>query len=139
MVRALAVLARGPGFQPQSLSAFHFPLLVLSVHSEMSMDLNQKTLVSQECCIGFVDCRRTNLQTIYHPICTTGYWKKLGVAWAAMAEDCNLFTTLKVTINFCVIHLPLIGKFLPLKYFHSCTGAKTIKYVKGYVIYIFYS
>ena len=29
------------------------------------MDLNQKTLVSQEYCTGVVDCRCTNLQTIW--------------------------------------------------------------------------
>ena len=28
------------------------------------MDLNQKTLVSYKYCTGFVDCRRTNLQTV---------------------------------------------------------------------------
>ena len=28
------------------------------------MDLNQKTLVSQEYCTGFVDCRHTESQTI---------------------------------------------------------------------------
>ena len=42
------------------------------------MDLNQKKLVSQEYCTGFVDCRCTNSQTSYRTMCTTGYWKKLG-------------------------------------------------------------
>ena len=44
------------------------------------MDLNQKTLVSQEDCTGFVDCKHTNSRTSYNTVCTTGYWKKLGIA-----------------------------------------------------------
>ena len=43
----------------------------------MRRNLNQKTLVSQEYCTGFVDCRYTNLWTSYHNVSTTGYWKRL--------------------------------------------------------------
>ena len=42
------------------------------------MDLNQKTLVSQGYCTGFVDCRHTNSQTSYHTVCTASYWKSFG-------------------------------------------------------------
>ena len=46
--------------------------IVVSIHREMRMDLNKKTLVSQEYCTGFVDCRHTNLRTSYHTLCATG-------------------------------------------------------------------
>ena len=49
------------------------------------MDLNQKALVSQEYCTGFVDCRHTNSQTSYHTVLSTGYWKKLGGAMLKVA------------------------------------------------------
>ena len=54
--------------------------IVLSTHREIRMDLNQKKLVSQEYCTGFVDCRHKNSQTSYHNVCANGYWKMLGGA-----------------------------------------------------------
>ena len=64
--------------------------IVLSIHREMRMDLNQNTVVSQEYCTGFVDCRHINSRTSYHTVCATGYWKKLGG------------TMLKVKVDFAV-------------------------------------
>ena len=59
-------------------NSLHWINLHIVLSTRREMDLNQKTLVSQEYCTGFVDCRHTNSQTSYHTICTTGYWEKLG-------------------------------------------------------------
>ena len=45
---------------PPKLAPLTVPISTVSIHREMRMDLNQKTLVSQEYCTGFVDCRHTN-------------------------------------------------------------------------------
>ena len=47
-------------FQLTPLNKSH---IVLSIHREMRMDLNQKTLVSHEYFTGFVDCRHINSRT----------------------------------------------------------------------------
>ena len=84
-VRSLAVLARGPGFNPQWLPAFILtPLnkshctLFFYTRREMRMDLNQKKLVSQEYCTGFVDRRCTNSRTSYHTVCSCWQLEKGG-------------------------------------------------------------
>ena len=60
--------------------------IVLSIHREMRMDLNLKTLVSLEYCIGFVDFRCTNSRTSYHAVCTTGCYRQK----VAFTVDCEV-------------------------------------------------
>ena len=83
VVHFLVILKMGVQIQFLQLAHSHVSMLVdLPVNknrnSEVGCVWNHKnTLVSQEYRIGFVDCRHANLQTSYHTLCATGYWKKL--------------------------------------------------------------
>ena len=70
-------------------------------HRELRMDLNQKTLVREEYCTAFVDCRHTNSQTSYHTVCTTDVQKKLLYNSRLSFTVCTTTLIVNITFHLC--------------------------------------